>query len=1152
LIHFVKLRLSGFKSFVDNTELAIAPGITGVVGPNGCGKSNLVEALRWVMGETSAKQMRGGEMDDVIFGGTASRPSRNVAEVTVVIDNAERSAPAIFNSIDEIEIARRIERGTGSLYKVNGKEVRARDVALLFADAATGARSTAMVSQGRIGALINARPSDRRALLEEAAGISGLHSRRHEAELRLRAAEQNLTRLDDVLTTLDQMVQSLRKQAKQAQRYRVIAEQIRAAEAQLLALRWLEAVTAHTEARSGLMEAEGRVAERTARATEAAAIQVESASALPALRQEEAEAGARHQRLVVAREQLDAQETRAAQEALQARQLLAQSDADLGRERARREDAAQALARLEDEQKAIRAAQDGELPAQTEAKKRLALAQDSLDAAEGLLTQLTQQVAEADAQRQETSRRLSEAALRRQKASERAQLARAQLAAAEADSIDPILIEEALQRRETATEALETARLDMERAEQGRQDASRNRDAARDKVQEAAAARATLRAEEAGLVALLAKGKTSTSPPLLDLLSVRPGYEKALAAALGEDMSHPVDDPDADSAWSSLPAMSEFHALPAGAEQLQAFVQAPAALTRRLCQVGIVRDRSVGAALRHDLAPGQRLVTRDGDFWRWDGLETRAGAPSPAAIRLEQRNRLIELREQIGEAEALVAHAEAAYETAAKALEDSQAAERNAREAVKAAEAAATSARDAYERLSRQAAAAELLLAGRREAADRASGDLAEAEAIEEEARMAADTLPDSAASRDRQAALRAELAERRTHLVEIRSTLDRLIREAGDRTRRLAALDGEIRAWTERAGNADIQIAALAERRETVLAEIERLAGLPMEIASHREGLLDQIQEARLAYEAASERRAQAERVQGEIDKVLRDAERALAEAREQRIRREAAVEAASEACRNVAGRIAEKLDMTPEQLTGSVETEAAPPPADLERKVDRLLRERESIGAVNLRADQELAEQEAEWTTLTREREDLTAAIAKLRRGISEINREARERLNSSFEAVDRHFRELFVRLFGGGRAHLTLTEPEDPLAAGLEIMASPPGKRLQSLSLLSGGEQALTAIALLFAVFLTNPAPICVLDEVDAPLDDANVDRFCTLVEEIAHSSRTRFLIITHHRMTMARMDRLFGVTMSERGISQLVSVDLRRAAELVEPA
>ncbi|MCH6589275.1 MAG: chromosome partitioning protein ParA, partial [Proteobacteria bacterium] len=429
--------------------------------------------------------------------------------------------------------------------------------------------------------------------------------------------------------------------------------------------------------------------------------------------------------------------------------------------------------------------------------------------------------------------------------------------------------------------------------------------------------------------------------------------------------------------------------------------------------------------------------------------------------------------------------------------------------------------------------------------------ELKVAEVRAREAGEALDALPEADAARRQVDGLRAELARSRAVQAECRSAHDTLIHAAEERRHRLEDMVGEVESWRRRIDDATRQIERLEERRRAAAAAADLLSAAPEEVAEKRRRLLSALESAEAKRAAAADRLAETETRVAEAERILRAAEADLRDARERRVRAEGLVEQAEQACTSLTQRIAERLECAPDRLremAGLAEDAELPDMEAVERRVERLHRERETMGPVNLRAEQEAGELKEQMDSLDTERADLIKAIEKLRRGINELNREGRERLLASFKEVDQHFRELFVRLFGGGRAHLALTESDDPLEAGLEILASPPGKRLQALSLLSGGEQALTAIALLFAVFLTNPAPICVLDEADAPLDDANVDRFCTLLEEMAASGQTNFLIITHHRMTMARMDRLFGVTMGERGVSQLVSVDLRQAEEL----
>ncbi|MDX1711770.1 MAG: chromosome segregation protein SMC, partial [Rhodovibrionaceae bacterium] len=607
--------------------------------------------------------------------------------------------------------------------------------------------------------------------------------------------------------------------------------------------------------------------------------------------------------------------------------------------------------------------------------------------------------------------------------------------------------------------------------------------------------------------------------------------------------------------WESLPPLDAAPELPAGTTPLSDVVKAPDALARRLSQVGLVDDGAAARRLQRDLKPGQRLVTREGALFRWDGFTVAAGAPTASAQRLEQRNRLGELRTELKRAEAEKLRLSEAHAQAKHAAEEATAQERASRDELSAAYNRVNEARASETRVAQEAAHRQSKLSTLLERGERLDADLRESEQGLAEARSARDGLPDLTAARAQLTELRAALAEKRTLLAERQSAVDRLIREAEARTRRLAAIAEEKRSWSARLEAAQRHLQGLQERRTAAEAELEEIAGKPGSFAEQREALAEKISDAETRRKAAADALAEGETRLTGADRALKETESELAQAREERVRAEAARDGANEALSRLKERVRERLECRLDDLAEVAELDPSqdlPERDEIETKLQRLTRERENIGPVNLRAEHEARELEEQIQGMQNERADLTGAIARLRQGIASLNREGRERLLNAFEAVDQHFSELFVRLFGGGRAHLKLTEAEDPLEAGLEIMASPPGKRLQVMSLLSGGEQALTALALLFAVFLTNPAPICVLDEVDAPLDDANVDRFCTLVSELADTTETRFLVITHHRMTMSRVDRLFGVTMGERGVSQLVSVDLQAAESLRESA
>ena len=1154
MLRFSKLRLTGFKSFVDPTELKIEPGLTGVVGPNGCGKSNLVEALKWVMGETSAKQMRGSAMDDVIFGGSSNRPERNVAEVVLHLDNSARIAPAMFNDADELEVVRRIEREQGSNYKVNGKDVRAKDVQLLFADAASGSRSTALVSQGKIGQVISAKPADRRILLEEAAGITGLHSRRHEAELRLRGAENNLSRLDDILITLEGQLQSLKKQARQATRYRNLSDHIKKAEALLFHIRWIQALDGLEAGRDKLKEAEGLVNELTARAAGVSTQQANAAEVVPGLRQAETEAAAELQRLTLARDGLDEEEKRIEAARLDRIHRSEQVSHDIARERNLAEDATQAMERLKSEQGEIEAAREGEQDAIEKATADLEEITGEVNELETAHTGLTEKLANDEAERASLTRQVEDLETRIDRLSHRLRELSAQHRHLEREAAEASGLNEAEAALVQAERAVEEARNALEQAEGASASTSETSEEARHHLQEARVALSRLEAEEQALAKVLETGEPDMWPPVIDRVSVEAGFEAALGAALGEELDA-SDDESAPVHWATLDPIADAQPLPGGVRALADVTEAPRALARRLGQIGVVEDAHEGERLARELKPGQRLVSRDGALWRWDGYTITEGAKTAAAARLEQLNRLKDIRAGLDQAREDLDQAQIKADNARIKADDARDAERSARSALREREQAHTAARDEVAAIRAKIAEQNSKLEAVAAAVTAAEHDIEEAQTQRTEAQTKLAGLPDTEQARAEVMDVRERLAEKRAVQVERQGVHAGLKRASEERTRRLGDIGRELESWRERSQGAAKRIEDLEARTEQIRAELADLSKKPDEIRSKREQLLALIDTAEQKRRTAADQLAEAEGRLSEADKALRDAEHALGQARETRVRIEGAVEQGKQACASIAERVKEKLDCGPDDLAELAELEedaALPDLESVERKVERLVRERDTMGPVNLRAEEEAREMGEQIETLENERGDLIEAIEKLRRGINELNREGRERLLTSFKEVDKHFQELFVRLFGGGQAHLKLIEAEDPLESGLEIMASPPGKRMQVLSLLSGGEQALTATALLFAVFMTNPAPICVLDEVDAPLDDANVDRFCTMLEEMSAAGTTRFLIITHHRMTMARMERLFGVTMAERGVSQLVSVNLEEAEELRESA
>ena len=874
MIKFKKLKVKGFKSFVEPTEVIIEQGLTGIVGPNGCGKSNLVEAFHFVMGELSPKQMRGSELDDVIFNGTSGRPAWDIAEVTIDLDNTDRQAPSLFNQSDEIEVTRRIWRGEGSEYRVNGKEVRLKDVQLLFADAATGARSTSMVSQGRVGAIIAAKPEQRRNLLEEAAGITGLHSRRHEAELRLNATETNLERVKDLLKAQEEQLEVLKKQSKQAERYKNIQKDITKARAAVFYKRWEVEKTKLEEVSAKLKDQDSLVSDQT---QEVAKVNVEYEKvqeSLPTMRLKESQIAAELQKHTI---NLDNQEKEIdrANSAVEETQIrIQQIKNDMDREQFLFDDAKENMERVREE-KSILEKQQGDLFL---------------------------------------------------------------------DSNDKDNIETGSQRNNN---------------------------------------------------------------PIIDYLDFEDGYEKAVAAVFSDELIASINEEQA-SHWRVL-TYNQNSVFPEGITKFSNLIKAPENLKKKLDFVGLIKEKSSVLNLQENLLPGQILVSLEGEIWRWDGYVSKGKQNSSTKAVLEQL------------------------------------------------------------------------------------------------------------------------------------------------KNRRLKQLTKEEQQWMDISSKAQQRLDELKDREVKLHQDLEELRSMPNTISTEKTRLQSLINDNKQEYDKIAGELQQQEQAANEINKKLKLEEVKLTELREEKIRLEGSIETINETIRQLSSQVKERIgielsglfdlaEINPNKILGEVD--------DLERRLERLIAEQERLGGVNLLAEQESQELEEKVSSIKKDQSDLLAAIAKLREAIDSLNTEGRQRLLAAYGVVNENFQKLFVQLFGGGKAYLKFTDESDPLQAGLEIYASPPGKKLQNLTLLSGGEQALTALSLLFAVFLSNPAPICVLDEVDAPLDDTNVDRFCSLVEEIAKTSSTKFLVITHHRMTMARVNRLFGVTMPEQGVSQLVSVDLEKAIEIRE--
>ena len=1157
MLQFEKLRLSGFKSFVDKTELEIAPGLNGIVGPNGCGKSNLVEALRWVMGESSAKRMRGDGMEDVIFNGTDQRSARNIAEVSLLLSNNERSAPAAYNGLDDIEVTRRIERDRGSNYKINGKNTRARDVQMLFADTVTGANSPALVSQGQISKIISAKPIERRIILEESAGISGLYARRHEAEIRLKAADTNLTRINDILGGLETRLNALRRQARMAAKYKNLNAQIRQFDLAICYLEYRDLKTRITDYKAKFEQAEQAVNDKMLAVTQLSKTQDTLHTDLPALRKAEIEIATQLQTVTIELQRIEETEARKTKTIADLKQAITQAESDLSHESTIALESEETLAKRDQEHETI-------VAAQSDSDNRLKSLKEALDQArteakdkDAQYTAAMESAADSRARTTALENTINKNSARLETLMARQTELKNNLKTLdqESGSSDPKAHDTTLANLQKDIAKTQT---DLDKTQRNHDDMTHALKDLRSHADDCKTRCAKIDTEIDVLNAFLSQQHQGDNTPVRDQIKPQGGFEIAVSRALGDSLLASMDD-DALSRWVTRSA-HDLPALPQSIPSLQDFVEAPAVLDAALSQIGVVDDAKQAQDLLSDLKTGQSLVTREGTYVRWDGYMIKAEASDRNADVLKHRNKLDSLTREKAKADQEREKAEAAVEDAHNKMNTITQSLKTLRESLqdlKSRESAAHIARVQQEEA----------IARHKNARDYTEKSLAELKgdisALQEtistdEAQLRAYQNTDNDKDSQTLDTLKAAREDAQTHYQDMARQVDQLEQSVRTHAARLQAIGDErlsvknrmIRAQ-ERQKTLEIRLADLKENFSLATAD-------PIDNKAKKQALMDKIAGLEKDRSERAEKLAARETEIAHTMKAMRDAEQSLSDSREKRGAAQASLQTLADQAETLSVQSRETFDLAPTDLEQHITLRMSDDetPQMLKSRRSMMVSEREKIGAVNLRAEDELKELEADSGTLIAERDDLVQAVEELREGIDKINKEARDRLMQAFETVNAHFQTLFTRLFNGGQAHLALTKTDDnakdPLVSGLEIFAQPPGKSLQNLSLLSGGEQTLASIALIFAMFLTNPSPICVLDEIDAPLDDANVERVCDMLDHIISKGKTRFLIVTHHRLTMARMDRLYGVTMSEKGVSQLVSVDLQQSFGFLDAA
>ncbi|MDC6451956.1 chromosome segregation protein SMC [Alphaproteobacteria bacterium] len=1134
---FKSIRISGFKSFLESTEIPIDNGLTGIVGPNGCGKSNIVEAMKWVMGENSARQMRGDGMDDIIFSGTNERPARNFAEVSIKLDNTEKKAPSNFNQFDEIEISRKIEREKGSIYRVNGKQVRSRDIQLIFADNGTGARSSGIVSQGRISQIIDSSPENRRVILEEAANIKGLHSRRHEAELKLNGATDNLSRLLDIEQTYNEQLVELEKQARKASRYRSVGERLRKAESTLFIKLLNSSETDLKNFKNELEIATDRVNQAQLDVSKNTKSKLVAFDKIPELKKIEAEKAAFLQSLNINKIRLEEEKSSANKTLDNIFNQISQIEIDIEREEEIKEDSKKSLLNLEDEEKKLK----------TESKAF----EGKIDQAISLVKELKKKSDEADQDLSSINSKIYSINSNKENIEKRITDLKEKIKKSEFQIPQFNILEEEKSFKENKAKIIKGRKLLEEKnklllTKKNEYEAIKKILNDLNKAKTEADYKVNITKAELNSLSSLLGHDTSSKETLENSIDSFASLEKSIGSILGETLLAPVlsnlDTPKNTPFWrKNLKGIIETK-LPDGVKPIIKNIKNNSILDLALLGVGIVDNEEIAFKLQDKLSFGQALTTVEGGLWRWDGFVQPPQVQNSYSERLQNIAKLRSLEKEIPNLEnrqksiqSKIDKNELYINVIEKNILELESQIYDLIEANNNLNLLNT-------KIESKIGSSKILVKEHQNIIDLSNKEL---NLLNKEL-INSSNLP---LLLTEELKIRNIADQCRNSLTDAMAAEQQVRNHESYQSRNLLQIKNQKNNWEKREDEAIARLLTLQNRQKSLSEEKQKLMNLPDNFNKREDELNLEINKALQLRNKAADNLVEAETNLNELEKLEKLSEQNMSSLREEMIKIEAKLNLSKSQVKNIEERVWEKLRINTDQLyeiANLDKNDEIDISIDaLEKTVHRLINERDSIGAVNLRAEEEMKEMRDKIKTMSNERIDLEQAIDKLKTGIFELNKEGRQRLKESFEEVNKNFKNLFQKLFGGGNAELKLIGNEDPLHAGLEVLASPPGKKMQLLSLLSGGEQALTAISLIFSVFLCNPAPICILDEVDAPLDDSNVGRFCNLLEKIVEETDTYFMVVTHHRLTMAKMDRLFGVTMEQKGISRLVAVNLEQA-------
>ena len=1151
-MNFTKLRLNGFKSFVDSTELKILPGLTGIVGPNGCGKSNLLDALRWVMGENRPTSMRGDGMDDVVFGGSDLRPSRAFAEVVLELEDFDPRVLPLRSSDKNIEIMRRINLETGSIYKIEDKEVLAREVRMLFADSSTGSNSPSLVRQGQIANLINENPKSRRKILEEAAGIAGIYQRRHESELKLNASETNLARVQDILSKLQDQLKVLAKQAREANEYRSLGMSIRKEESLLLYAQWIDKKREVESAENQLAVILKARTLKQSKYLDLSKEREKKEESLPSLREKQAIDQIAFRQLQSMKDNFDEKHSLSISRIDELKKRMLDLDSEYLREKELSRDAEGVLQKLIIEKKEL----DGE---QINLEKKLADARCESEVSEIEFKKLETEYQEQATNYAKLIAEKNSLEKNHEDYKKNYNIIKERLLRVESDKThvncrrkeierEKKKAEEFLQEKETLVATQYEA---LKEYEKDCQDSNNAHSEGKEKLSESRSKFAAI-VSEINALEELTKDKTIDSDAILNKVSATAGYEMALGVILSEELNFPGQSTGTETGWLKNQEYFEVKKLPEDINVLVDFVDHPQELSRRLKNVGIV-DSKDGPRLQSKLLDGQSLVSREGDIWRWDGFVRRSSdSISETALKLKNINRLKKLQVLQMEVEQSVSRDLENYEFLEKKFQKLLNNRDISKKEYLIQEKKLSNLKNNLSKLEAEFEINRAQLEGLTDKSQRLNNDLKELSVFIGKYQIDAGADQDLISLEKSLNEKKYQVEDYRSKNLHIRLKLEDILSKDEHRKSRLGQISAEIKEWASRQKRSLEQQTDIMSRKKEFQGHLDMAIIEPENIKKEVESLAEKILDAEKKCVNSTEVLIEAEKGLRNSLVEERESQKLAQELKEEYVRAEVGLETIRKNMEEVAVSLEDNTGLTPKNFEIKIQKEINDPISisSIQQKLEKLNRKRDTIGPVNLRAEEDEKEIADEFENLSAQRDDLGAAIRKLRKAISDLNQEGRGKLINAFEEVNKNFKELFKTLFGGGSSNLMFIESDDPLEAGLEIMCQPPGKKLSNLSLLSGGEQTLAAISLIFAVFLARPSPICVLDEVDAPLDDANVVRFCRLLDDMNSKTNTRFLIITHNPITMAKMNRLYGVTMAEKGVSQLVSVDLDRAEELVE--